>query len=308
MTILDEKNIPAQQTQTQEPPRISCPHEDAGGAQCDPQTQTHRQKAPCANRNRLKKILGLPKASRLLRRSDFIHLRNCGRTLRGSKLAITVERSPISRLGITASKKYGNSPARAYFKRCVREIFRHLKLEFQHTLIINVRPLVKAPLTYHEIESEMRALLPLHPPTLIIRHRRENKKKCSLTPLQHCPGFSFQTYPLDNPEIPANTVLLSHLGEPLTKEDCKGPLLLLDGTWAHVEKMSRFIDPEERLTKKSIPAGWKTAYPRCQEVSSGLASIEALFAAYTILGWEKEHLLKNYHWSEKFISVNKELC
>lgn len=154
----------------------------------------------------------------------------------------------------------------------------------------------------------MRALLPLHPPTVIIRHRRENKKKCSLSPLTKCPGFDFHPYPGDRPQLSPQTILLSPQGPPIRPEDGPAPLLLLDSTWALLPKMTRWIDPENTLRRRSLPPQWKTAYPRCQEVSDGLASIEALFAAYTILGYERDHLLANYHWRSEFLELNEILC
>lgn len=308
MKTFDEENISAKQAPTQKPPRVPCAHEDSRRPQDDQPTPSHRKKTPRSDSLQLKSFFTLPKASRLLRRREYLALKASGRELRGKILAITTLKGTCSRLGITVSKKYGSSPQRAYFKRCVREIFRYLRPEFASPLTLNVRPLGKAPLTFEEIRAEMRALLPLHPPTLIIRHRRENKKKCSLTPLTRCPGFAFHTYPGDRPTISPETILLAPDAPELSVEDCAYPLLLLDSTWALLPKMTRWVDPLGTLRCRSLPKVWQTAYPRCQEVSEGLASIEALFAAYTILGYERSHLLANYHWKKLFLDINTPLC
>ena len=54
--------------------------------------------------------------------------------------------------------------------------------------------------------------------------------------------------------------------------------------------------------------GWRTAYPRASKQGTdpahGLASVEALFAAYHILGRPTEGLLDNYRWAEEFLRAN----
>jgi len=304
----NEENISAKQTSSQKPSRVPCTHEDSGRPQDNQQAPSHRKKASCSDSQQLKTFFAFPKAARLRRRWEYLALKSSGQELRGEKLGITLLKSPASRLGITVSKKYGSSPERAHFKRCVREVFRHLRPEFASPLTLNVRPLRGAPLTFDEIAADMRALLPLHPPTLIIRHRRENKKKCSLSPLTQCPGFKFHPYPGDRPKLTPETILLAPDAPVLSPEDGPAPLLLLDSTWALLSKMTRWIDPEGTLRRRSLPAYWQTAYPRCQEVREGLASIEALFAAYTILGYEKDHLLAYYHWRASFLALNEKLC
>jgi pre-rRNA-processing protein TSR3 len=57
---------------------------------------------------------------------------------------------------------------------------------------------------------------------------------------------------------------------------------------------------------RSLPSHYKTAYPRrqldCPDPERGLASIEALYAAYSILGRSTDGLLDRYHWKEEFLS------
>jgi pre-rRNA-processing protein TSR3 len=54
--------------------------------------------------------------------------------------------------------------------------------------------------------------------------------------------------------------------------------------------------------------GWKTAYPRVSKLGTdpdnGLASIEALYLAYHILGRPTDGLLDHYRWAEQFLALN----
>jgi len=149
------------------------------------------------------------------------------------------------------------------------------------------------------------------PPTIVLRHRRENVKKCSLRGLEKKANFSFLTYPLEQlPEL-SGYLLLSLEGEPLTLEDQKKGLLILDGTWRYAERMQHFVSSKVTLPCRSIPKGFKTAYPRrqndCSDPSQGLASIEAIYIAYKILGRSCEDLLEHYHWKDAFLSKNEVL-
>jgi pre-rRNA-processing protein TSR3 len=140
------------------------------------------------------------------------------------------------------------------------------------------------------------------PPTIILRHRRENLKKCSLAGLESRSDMVFLTYPKDPLPDLKNYLVLSLDGPLLSKEDQPLGLFLIDGTWRHAEKMAKTLPPN--LLFRTLPSSFKTAYPRRQEVSQGLASIEALFIAYHILGRKTEGLLDHYHWRELFISTN----
>lgn len=149
------------------------------------------------------------------------------------------------------------------------------------------------------------------PITQIIRHKRENKKKCSLQCLVGRPDFLFSIYP-PRKIIPLDSeyLLLSIDGEPLTPADSERGLLLLDGTWRYATRMKTYVDSKCKLETRSIPKGWKTAYPRrqedCDHPENGLASIEALFIAYYILGRDTAGLFDNYHWKERFFELNKD--
>lgn len=144
------------------------------------------------------------------------------------------------------------------------------------------------------------------PPTIIFRHRRENLKKCSLRGLEGRQDMTFYTYPKHSLPDVSNYILLSMNGVPLSKEDGKHGLLLLDGTWRYAEKMQKSLSTP--LIERSIPAGFVTAYPRtqedCKDPTKGLASVEALYIAYTIMGRETTGLLDNYYWRDAFLEKN----
>lgn len=141
--------------------------------------------------------------------------------------------------------------------------------------------------------------------TYVLRHRRENLKKCSLRGLEQRPDFQFFTYPTASLTDLSNHILLALDGPPLTIADKDKGLFLLDATWRHAEKMRSFVDKHHKMEVRSIPQGFKTAYPRrqddCPNPDEGLASIEALYIAYKILNWNTEGLLDHYHWKEAFL-------
>ena len=138
------------------------------------------------------------------------------------------------------------------------------------------------------------------PPTIILRHRRENLKKCSLRGLESREDMVFYSYPLKQ-ELPdlSGYVVLAINAPLLSKEDADKGIFLIDGTWRYAEKMLSVL--KSPLEVRSLPASAKTAYPRRQEVSCGLASCEALYLAYQILGRDPCGLLDHYRWKEQFL-------
>lgn len=153
--------------------------------------------------------------------------------------------------------------------------------------------------------------------TYIIRHVRENLKKCSLAPLEaqekHREKFLFFTYPYciqGQETLPCfdNHLLLDIEGEPLSREDATKGLILIDATWRLACKMLRNIPQIEHLPRRSLPKGFQTAYPRrqldCPDPTEGLASIEALYIAFFLLGRPCEFLLDGYYWKTAFLEKN----
>ncbi len=144
------------------------------------------------------------------------------------------------------------------------------------------------------------------PPTLILRHKRENLKKCSLSGLENRADFTFLTYPLSILPNLDQYCILSLDAPELTLEDSNRGLFLIDGTWRYAAVMAKIIPTTGNHIYRSLPKNLQTAYPRrqldCPDPSQGLASIEALYAAYSILGRPTDGLLDRYHWKEEFLS------
>lgn len=142
-------------------------------------------------------------------------------------------------------------------------------------------------------------------PTIIWRHRKENLKKCSLRGLEKRADMLFVTYPTPLSFDPDSYILLSMEGPPLSLKDREKGLLLIDGTWKYASIMENQLP---KIEKRSIPQGFITAYPRkqtaCPDPEIGLASIEALYIAYHLLGYPFEGLLDNYYWKEDFFRKN----
>lgn len=143
-------------------------------------------------------------------------------------------------------------------------------------------------------------------PTVIVVHRRERRSKCSVEPLRGRPGFQFLDFPsLARPDL--NGYVRLGLGGPmLTPADRSSGLLVLDATWR------RAVSMEEAYAAtpiRSIPS-WRTAYPRVSknypDPSQGLATIEAIFAAYVETGRQTDGLLDGYYWADQFLELNRD--
>ncbi len=140
--------------------------------------------------------------------------------------------------------------------------------------------------------------------TVLLRHRKEKKSKCSLQPLVGKPGFTFVSWPAGTLPDLTGYLRLDPEGPPLRAEDRDQGLLLVDATWRYAERM---IASVAEVPGRSLP-GLQTAYPRRsklhEEPEGGLASIEALYAAYLITGRATEGLLDGYRWAEAFVAAN----
>ena len=145
-----------------------------------------------------------------------------------------------------------------------------------------------------------------HPPTIIVVHPRERRQKCTVEPLRGRAGFVFWKFPETGPEPLEGYVRLGLGGPLLSRDDAGCGLLVLDGTWRRAAVMEADFS---HVPVRSLPA-WQTAYPRASKVyddpAAGLATIEALFAAYRILDRDTSGLLDAYHWAEEFLGRNAE--
>ena len=141
--------------------------------------------------------------------------------------------------------------------------------------------------------------------TIVLVHRKENLKKCSVWPLRNRKDFRFHVFPYDIPSLdPQYVVRLGIGGEPLSKADAMKDLLVLDATWRLAPQMEREFT---HIPVRSLPS-IHTAYPRVAGDSTdpeqGLATIEAIYCAHWLLGWERENILKHYRWGTLFLQRN----
>lgn len=139
---------------------------------------------------------------------------------------------------------------------------------------------------------------------VIIRHARERKSKCSLEPLRGRPGITFINA-RNGLSFDATGFLLLCLDAPVvTEADAALPILLLDSTWRLLPQLEACLHGAP--LRRSLPATFRTAYPRVSKISRdparGLASVEALYAARFLQGRPVDGILDHYHWRDAFLA------
>jgi pre-rRNA-processing protein TSR3 len=157
---------------------------------------------------------------------------------------------------------------------------------------------------------------------LIIQHYKENRRKCTVTPLRDRPDLELQVLrpgPAGYPpfEIEGGIVLRVD-GPPLTaadrailEEEPGRRLVLVDCNWAKVPGIFRRFSSRGPLHHRSLPPGIRTAYPRrsklFQDPPGGLATVEAIAAALAILRSPDPSILAGYLWAGEFLRLNPDL-
>jgi pre-rRNA-processing protein TSR3 len=141
------------------------------------------------------------------------------------------------------------------------------------------------------------------PPTVIVVHPKERRSKCTVEHLRRDPRFVFHRFP-SRPQNLNGYVQLGLGGPELSIDDASRGLLVLDGTWRWVEQMAPdFAD----VPIRSLPP-LRTAYPRNSKLFTdppqGLATIEAIYAALSILGRDTSQLWGSYSWADEFVRRN----
>lgn len=143
-----------------------------------------------------------------------------------------------------------------------------------------------------------------HPVTVIVRHPKENPRKCSVLPLKGRADLLFLGYPVRDAPPLEGYVRLAAEGPPLTAADRAAGLLLLDGSWRWAGAMTAAF---AHVAPRSL-SGYRTAYPRASkqgtDPDNGLATVEALYLAYHLLGRPTAGLLDHYHWAADFLAIN----
>lgn len=142
------------------------------------------------------------------------------------------------------------------------------------------------------------------PPTIIVVHPKERRSKCSVEPFRGRDGFVFWKFPNRGEESLDGYVRLGLNGPLLQPEDAERGLLVLDGTW----RLAARMEPDySHLPVRSLPPT-QTAYPRksiiIDDPGEGLATVEAIYAAYRQLGRSTDGLLDEYYWAEQFRANN----
>lgn len=170
----------------------------------------------------------------------------------------------------------------------------------------------------------------MRPFIVAIRHPKEKRSKCSLVSIESLPGTLFRRakpgfsydgtghllLTPDAPEIGPQDAYMSvdelraieltgHLDLVAKGADGKAvrPILLLDSVWRLLPGMRAKIggNPVER----SLPKWVRTAYPRASKMTDdpecGLATIEALYAAVRLMGFDCPELLDGYRWRDEFL-------
>src|ERR1700730_14800477 len=95
----------------------------------------------------------------------------------------------------------------------------------------------------------------LFPPTIILRHRKENLRKCSLRGLEHREDIHFFTYPKDSlPDLSRHLLLTMNAPE-LSRSDEGHGLFLIDATWKHAETIYNQLNMPHQFSMRSLPAG-----------------------------------------------------
>ncbi len=106
-----ETDFPAHKTAPKKKIRLPRPYENNIGTKGDQPPPTGRTEGPFQIKS--------------LKRAEFKRLSREGKRIVGKRICIDwIQSQNGPRLGITASKRYGNAPERNRFKRLVREAFR----------------------------------------------------------------------------------------------------------------------------------------------------------------------------------------
>ncbi len=161
----NEANVSTKQPKTQENSRLSCTHEQPRRS---PGAQTAaRQRPEAANRQHSTETAALnpapqgqqlPRAARIRKRAEFVKLQRISRRGAGVRFVVitATQRTGISRIGITASRRIGGAVVRNRVKRLVREFFRryrHRIVPAQDVLVIARQGAATA--TYAEVRREL---------------------------------------------------------------------------------------------------------------------------------------------------------
>jgi ribonuclease P protein component len=145
-----ETHIQPKQAKKSSQIRIPSADENCRGPQGHPPTQKSGQKRTCR----------LRKSDRLKKRFEFQNVMKQGDRLIGRFLCVDRKKGSRLRFGISASKRYGNSPERNRFKRLIREAFRTSRHALPQDIELNFVPRAQAKTAkIADIQKELLKLL-----------------------------------------------------------------------------------------------------------------------------------------------------
>ena len=136
----------------------------------------------------------------------------------------------------------------------------------------------------------------------VIRHPKERRSKCSLTPLEGRADIAFHKA-REGWQFDMSGFTILALGAPeMSAADAGRPLLLLDSTWRLLPQLEACLHGAG--VRRTLPVVG-TAYPRVSKLREdphgGLASVEALYLAKLLIGERDDRLLEAYYWRESFL-------
>ena len=151
-----EKNISTQQRFQEEDTRVQAPHENEERP-TRTEEKAHPGKKSADGLTGERTDLRFPREARIRNRAEYLKVQNTGRRTRGRYiLLLSIDNGlPITRFGITVSRKTGNAVTRNLVKRRLREILRQNRDRFvpgKDLVAIATRQAPAA--SYQELERE----------------------------------------------------------------------------------------------------------------------------------------------------------
>jgi len=154
--IFNEKDLPAKQKTPTKGAWIPCENENTIRTEDNqPQTSSWTEEACSISYKFLKEF-------RLLKSQDFKKISRNRKRVKSKYIIIDYifETKALSRMGITASKKYGKAHERNRFKRITKEAYRLSRKELPSYISFVVRPTLEAKKAkMQDIQKEMLFLL-----------------------------------------------------------------------------------------------------------------------------------------------------
>ena len=168
----NETNVSTKQQTTQTDSRLSRPHEQPGRptgtqtpARQGAQTPHRQHSTEATTLTSAAGGQGLPRSVRIRKRTEFVRLERAARRRPGVRFVVLTspQRSGVSRLGITASRRVGGAVVRNRVKRFVREFFRRYRQQIvpSRDVIVIARP-PAATATYADVKRDLSKALDIH--------------------------------------------------------------------------------------------------------------------------------------------------